>query len=120
MLAVLLADAGHQVTLLASDRTSTAINVDGLVLHSSRYGERRVWPPARPWLAAPVELLFLAVKAPDLLAALTRTPAGLLRGAAVVPLLNGIDHVPLLRAAFPQATVLPMTVAVEATRVRPA
>jgi 2-dehydropantoate 2-reductase len=46
-------------------------------------------------------------------------PAPLLRGAAIAPLLNGVDHVPLLRATFPQATVVPMTVSVEATRVAP-
>ena len=39
MLGVLLAEAGHDVTVLASDRTSTAINVNGLVLRSGRYGE---------------------------------------------------------------------------------
>ena len=119
MLAVLLARAGNDVTLLASERTSTAINVDGLTLHSTRYGELQVRPPARPWLTAPVDVLFVAVKAPDLLTALTRAPAALLRDAAVVPLLNGIDHVPLLRAALPHAAVVPMTVAVEATRVAP-
>lgn len=119
MLAVLLADAGHDVTLLASERTSTAVNVDGLVLRSATYGERHARVPARPWLTTPVDVLFVAVKAPGLLAALTRVPAQLLRGATVVPLLNGVDHVPLLRAVFPQAAVVPMTVAVEATRVEP-
>lgn len=119
MLGVLLAEAGHEVTLLASDRTSTAINVGGLTLRSSRYGERHVRLPARPWLTAPVDVLFVTVKAPDLLAALTRAPGPLLHGATVVPLLNGVDHVPLLRAVLPQSTVVPMTVAVEATRVAP-
>lgn len=119
MLAGLLAEAGHQVTLLASDRTATAINVAGLTLRSDRYRELRAMVPAFPWLTEPVDVLFIAVKAPDLLAALTRTPAGLLTGATVVPLLNGIDHVPLLRATFPRSTVVPMTVAVEATRVDP-
>jgi 2-dehydropantoate 2-reductase len=119
MLGVLLAEAGHDVTLLASDRTSTAINVDGLTLRSARYGERHVRLPARPWLTAPVDVLFVTVKAPDLLVALTRAPAPLLHGSVVVPLLNGVDHVPLLRAMFPRAVVAPMTVAVEATRVAP-
>jgi 2-dehydropantoate 2-reductase len=119
MLGVLLAAAGHDVTLLASDRTSTAINVDGLTLRSTRYGELHVRVPARPWLTAPVDVLFVTVKAPDLLTALTRAPAPLLDGAAIVPLLNGVDHVPLLRATFPRAVVVPMTVAVEATRVAP-
>lgn len=34
-------------------------------------------------------------------------------------MLNGVEHVPLLRAVFPQAAVVPMTVAVEATRLAP-
>ena len=106
MLGVLLAEAGHDVTVLASDRTATAINVNGLVLHSVRYGELRVRVPARPWLTAPVDVLFVTVKAPDLLAALTRAPASLLDGAAVVPLLNGVEQVPLLRAVLPQAAVV--------------
>jgi|tagenome__1003787_1003787.scaffolds.fasta_scaffold20915600_2 2-dehydropantoate 2-reductase len=119
MLGVLLAEAGHGVTMLASDRTCAAINVSGLALRSARYGELHARVPARPWLTAPVDILFVTVKAPDLLTALSRAPAPLLHGAAVVPLLNGVDHVPLLRAVFPQAAVVPMTVAVEATRVEP-
>jgi 2-dehydropantoate 2-reductase len=120
MLGVLLANAGgRDVTLLASDRTSTAINTDGLTLQSRLYGEIRARIPARPWLIEPVDVLFVTVKAPDLLAALTRVPPPLLRAAAIAPLLNGVDHVPLLRATFPQATVVPMTVSVEATRVAP-
>ena len=119
MLGVLLAEAGHDVEMLASDRTSTAINVRGLALRSPRYGELHARVPARPWLTAPVDILFVAVKAPDLLVALTRVPAELLRGAVVVPLLNGVDHVPLLRGLFPKAAVVPMTVAVEATRIEP-
>jgi 2-dehydropantoate 2-reductase len=119
MLAVLLAEAGHEVTVLASERTSTAINVGGLALRSGRFGDRQARVPARPYLTAPVDVLFVAVKAPDLLAALERVPAALLADAAVAPLLNGTDHVALLRAAVPQAAVVPMTVTVEATRVAP-
>lgn len=93
MLGVLLAEAGHDVTLLASDRTSSALNINGLTLRSVRYGERHVRFLARPWLTAPVDVLFVTVKAPNLLAALPRTPAPLLQGSAVVPPLNGVDHV---------------------------
>jgi 2-dehydropantoate 2-reductase len=119
MLAVLLAEAGHEVTMLASERTSTAINVSGLTLRSERFGERQVRVPARPYLTEPVDVLFVAVKAPDLLAAMGRVPGALVADAAVAPLLNGVDHVALLRATLPQAAVVPMTVAVEATRVAP-
>jgi 2-dehydropantoate 2-reductase len=119
MLAVLLAEAGHEVTVLASERTSTAINVGGLGLRSQVFGDRQARVPARPYLTAPVDVLFVATKAPDLLAALGRVPAGLLADAAVAPLLNGTDHVALLRATLPQAAVVPMTVSVEATRTAP-
>jgi 2-dehydropantoate 2-reductase len=119
MLGVLLAEAGHDVTVLATDRTSTAINVNGLSLRSGRYGDIDVRVPARPWLTAPVDLVFVTVKAPALLDALTRVPPALVSGATVVPLLNGIDHVPLLRAVLPGAAVVPMTVGVEATRIGP-
>jgi 2-dehydropantoate 2-reductase len=119
MLGVVLAEAGHDVTMLASDRTGALINVEGLTLRSGSFGELHAAVPARPWLTSPVDILAVAVKASDLLSALARVRAPLVRGAAVVPLLNGIDHVPLLRAAFPQSAVLPMTVSVEATRVAP-
>ena len=115
----MLAEAGHEVTVLASERTSTAINVGGLALRSEKFGDRQVSVLARPYLTTPVDVLFVAVKAPDLLAALSRVPAALLTDAAVAPLLNGTDHVALLRAALPQAAVVPMTVGVEATRVAP-
>ncbi|TWF81909.1 2-dehydropantoate 2-reductase [Pseudonocardia hierapolitana] len=119
MLAVLLAEAGHEVTVLASERTSTAINVGGIALRSQKFGDRRAHVPARPYLTAPVDVLFVAVKAPDLLAALGRVPAALLSDTAVAPLLNGTDHVALLRAALPRTAVVPMTVSVEATRTAP-
>jgi 2-dehydropantoate 2-reductase len=119
MLGILLADAGHDVTVLASERTGTVINIDGMTLRSGQFGDRHVRVPARPWLTDRVDILFVTVKAPDLLAALARVPAALLDGATVTPLLNGTDHVPLLRAALPRAVVVPMTVSVEATRVTP-
>jgi 2-dehydropantoate 2-reductase len=119
MLAVLLAEAGHEVTVVASERTGTAINVGGMALRSQKFGDRQVRVPARPYLTTPVDVLFVAVKAPDLLAALGRTPAALLSDTAVAPLLNGTDHVALLRAALPHAAVVPMTVSVEATRTAP-
>jgi 2-dehydropantoate 2-reductase len=119
LLGVLFGRAGHRVTMLARDQTSVAITGSGLTLRSGRFGELHERVEARPWLIEPVDLLVVAVKAPDLLAALTRVPPDLVAGAAVVPLLNGVDHVPLLRAVLPASRVVPMTVAVEATRVAP-
>jgi 2-dehydropantoate 2-reductase len=78
-----------------------------------------VRPEARPWLAAPVDVLLVTVKATDLLAAAARCPPACVSGAAVVPFLNGVDHVRLLRALYPAAEVVPATIRIETTRLRP-
>jgi 2-dehydropantoate 2-reductase len=59
------------------------------------------------------------VKATDLPAAAARCPAAPLAGAAVVPFLNGVDHPLLLRALYPEAHVVPATIRIETTRLRP-
>ena len=67
-------------------------------------------------VAGPLDVLWIAVKATQLDAALAAV--GDARDiAAVVPLLNGIDHVAALRARFGAERVLPATIAVEAERV---
>ena len=66
----------------------------------------------------PVDVLWLTVKATQLepaLAALKNPDA--VRG--IVPLLNGIDHVPLLRARYGAERVIPATIAGEMERVSP-
>jgi 2-dehydropantoate 2-reductase len=116
MLGALLARSGNDVVLLGSDRTATSIAVHGLRLTSTTFGEVAAPVTARTWLTDEPDVLIVTVKAPDLPAALQRAPAATVGRAAVVPLLKGIDHVPYLRAMYPKADVVPMTVAVEATR----
>ncbi|GIL25911.1 ketopantoate reductase family protein [Actinocatenispora comari] len=118
VLAARLGAAGHQVSVLATERTAAAITVRGLRL-TAPDGETVTAPVARPWLTEPVDLLIVAVKATDLLPALVRVPAALLGAATIVPFLNGIDHPALLRAAYPAATVVPASISIEATRHRP-
>jgi len=65
-----------------------------------------------------VDVLWLTVKATQLepaLGAITNPKAV----TAIVPLLNGIDHVALLRARYGSGRVIPATIAVEAERVSP-
>ncbi len=66
----------------------------------------------------PVDVLWIAVKATQLETALTalRDPDGV---RAIVPLLNGIDHIPLLRARYGPERVIPATIAGETERVAP-
>jgi 2-dehydropantoate 2-reductase len=66
----------------------------------------------------PVDVLWITVKATQLEPALTalRNPDAV---RAIVPLLNGIDHILLLRARYGSDRVIPATIAVETERVSP-
>ncbi len=68
---------------------------------------------------SPVDVLWLTVKATQLEPALTalQNPESV---TAIVPLLNGIDHVALLRARYGSGRVIPATIAGETERVSPA
>ena len=68
--------------------------------------------------ALPIDVLWITVKATQLEAALgeIKKPDSV---RAIVPLLNGIDHIALLRARYGAERVIPATIAVEAERVTP-
>ncbi|WP_185845777.1 ketopantoate reductase family protein [Kibdelosporangium aridum] len=119
LVAARLAAAGHDVTIVASERTAAEITARGLRFTAPGTPEDVSYPTARAYLTEPVDVLFVAVKATDLLPALQRIPAKTLGNATVVPFLNGVDHMSLLRATYPEANVAAATIAVEATRHRP-
>jgi 2-dehydropantoate 2-reductase len=119
LLAARFGAAGHEVTVLATERTAAEITARGLTFTAPDVSERVTYPAARPWLTAPVDLLVVTVKATELLPALQRVPASVLGSATVVPFLNGVDHLPLLRSVYPEASVVGASIAVEATRHRP-
>jgi 2-dehydropantoate 2-reductase len=66
----------------------------------------------------PVDVLWITVKATQLESALEalKNPASV---KAIVPLLNGVDHVALLRLRYGAEKVIPATIAVESERVAP-
>ena len=66
----------------------------------------------------PADILWIAVKATQLESGLTalRNPGSV---KAIVPLLNGIDHLSLLRSRYGADRVIAATVAVESERVSP-
>jgi 2-dehydropantoate 2-reductase len=69
-------------------------------------------------LAEPVDVLWVAVKSHQLVAALRTVPPG--AGiTTIVPLLNGIEHVNLLRLRFNHERVVPATILVESERLAP-
>lgn len=70
-------------------------------------------------VVAPFDVLWVTVKATQLDAALRSVVVEPNQLGAVVPLLNGIDHVALLRERFGHDRVVPASIAVEAERVAP-
>jgi 2-dehydropantoate 2-reductase len=63
-------------------------------------------------------VLWIAVKAYDLADALQAVPPDS-KIRTIIPLLNGIDHVELLRSRFGHDSVVPATIAVESERLAP-
>jgi 2-dehydropantoate 2-reductase len=111
-----LARAGRGVLLLM--REESLARYDGVVhVESALLGDFDAEVPAAARLDRPVDVLWVTPKATQLAEALERTPAA--DGLVVVPLLNGLDHVELLRRHFGFDAVLPASIAVESERVRP-
>jgi 2-dehydropantoate 2-reductase len=67
-------------------------------------------------LPNPVDVLWIATKTYQLKTALQAVQS---LPRCIVPLLNGVDHVEVLRAHFGRDRILPATIAVEAERIAP-
>lgn len=92
-----LARAGERVVVIAREPTAQVIARVGLVVESARLGRFTARPAVATTLDDPVAALIVATKATGLEAALERVDA---EPDLVVPLLNGLDHLGLLRERF--------------------
>jgi 2-dehydropantoate 2-reductase len=108
-----LTRAGVPAALVTTEASAEAIARDGVAVQSPAFGDHVEAVAAVPALEAPPGALLVAVKAPQLAAALERI-AG--EPEVVVPLLNGVDHVPVLRERFGADRVVAGTVRVQAHR----
>lgn len=110
-----LAQCGAQVTLVLK-RQSLAQYPEKLQLESP-FGNFSV-PVERSAEVPACDVLWLTTKATQLesaLGALTHPESV----RAITPLLNGVDHIGLLRAKYGNDKVIPATIAVESERVSP-
>jgi 2-dehydropantoate 2-reductase len=109
-----LADAGDPVTLVV--RRETEASYPRQLQLESAFGNFSVDVGVAADVPA-VDVLWLTVKATQLDQSL-----GAIRDyrdiRAIVPLLNGIDHVAVLRSKYGAGRVIPATIAVESERVR--
>src|ERR1700734_96245 len=110
-----LAHSGASVTLVV--RRESFANYPKQLHLESPFGNFTVDVAVATEVPA-VDVLWITVKATDLEPALAalKKPDGV---RAMVPLLNGIDHIPLLRARYGFERVIPATIAVDPERVAP-
>ena len=117
LIGVALAKAGEPVTMVL--RPGAMKNYPAELTLENSQGTFRVAVERSETVAQPCDVLWIAVKATQLEAALRNVLVKPEEIGAVVPLLNGIDHVALLRARFGQDRVVPAAIRVEAERVSP-
>jgi 2-dehydropantoate 2-reductase len=112
LVAALLDRAGIASTVVAREETAEVLSRRGFTVNSVRFGEFAANPRVVSRLETDHDVLIVATKASGLDAALERiagTPT------LVVPLLNGLDHLPVLRERFGTRAVA-ATIRVEADR----
>jgi 2-dehydropantoate 2-reductase len=108
--------AGTDVVVVARDSTAQVIAGRGLRVDSVSLGKFVARPRATERLQEPVDALIVATKASGLQAALERIAV---QPKLVLPLLNGLDHIAVLRERFGTGAVLAGTIRVEADRPEP-
>lgn len=110
-----LAKAGHEVTVVIRPGSEHPdhVRVDSEVLGQFEAPVRVV-----ERLHDPVDVLWIATKAPALKQAVAEAPAAVVK-EAVIPLLNGIDHLDVLRRTYGDELVAAGTIRVEAEKTAP-
>lgn len=119
LVASLLARRGHRVIVVAGEQTARTLNEQGLTLRSGQFGDGTLPVEAVTELTEPVDLCVVATKETGLTEALRRVPAAALGSGLVLPLLNGFEHVALLRETYPAGQVVPAVIWAESTRTAP-
>jgi 2-dehydropantoate 2-reductase len=99
-LATHLASTGVHVVCVARPDMVRVLALSGLALEVAGGEPILARPEVREELVQPVDLLLVTVKAHQLEEALEQVDPGAVADAVVLPLLNGLEHVELLRARF--------------------
>src|SRR5271163_3012324 len=116
LLAGVLDRAGSDVVVGAREETAAVIAQHGVRVQSVTFGDFLARPRAVALLAEPVDALIVATKAAGLAPALERVAV---QPTLVLPLLNGLDHLAVLRERFSAGSVLAGSIRVEADRPQP-
>lgn len=112
----MLARSGTDVVVVGREPEVEVITTRGIAVESVPFGEFSARPAARTELATPAAVLLVATKAPSLGEALRRIQVV---PDLVVPLMNGLEHMGLLRERFGAETVAAGAIRMEADRPEP-
>jgi 2-dehydropantoate 2-reductase len=118
LVAALLARSGDDVRAIVREETLAAYP-GRLSVSSAAFGDFDVPVAANAALEEECDVLWVTVKAPQLEVAIESISPSLVRGALIIPLLNGIDHVEFLRAYFPDSRVIAASIRVATERTEP-
>jgi len=112
-----LTEAGADVTFLVREARRAQLARDGLRLRSV-FGDfdGPVATVGAPDLTPEYDLVIFTCKAYDLDSAIEAVRPALAAGAAILPILNGLGHIPILNAAFGAEHVLGGTIKLSAVR----
>jgi 2-dehydropantoate 2-reductase len=116
LLAGVLDRAGAEVVVVARESTAAVIAQSGVRVQSVTFGNFVARPRALARLQEPVDALIVATKAAGLKPALARIAV---QPTVVLPMLNGLDHLAVLRERFATGSVLAGSIRVEADRPQP-
>lgn len=115
-IAAVLARAGVDVAVVAREQTTELIRRQGISVSSVRFGQFTARPGAVSALRTSTSFLLVATKATTLRGALKRVEV---EPRLVVPLLNGLDHMAVLRDRFGAARVAGGSIRIESDRPEP-
>lgn len=99
--AVRLSEAHYRTICIGTPETVGLMGQSGITLDANGSKPVNVRPMVVERLVEAVSLLLITVKAPYLADALERIDPGAVEHGAVVPLLNGLEHMEPIRARFP-------------------
>lgn len=114
--AAMLVRAGEDVLVIGPEHEAEIIARDGISVDSVPFGRFTERPRAASQLTVPTDILFVCTKATSLPEALTRVRVA---PGLVVPLLNGLEHVAMLRSHFGGSAVAAGTIRMEADHPGP-
>ena len=118
-LAGILVKKGFCVTCITSDASVEIIKQKGLRIESKAFGDFTVYPKVATKLEFEADILFVTTKATTLKNALERVDPCLVGNAVVVPLLNGIEHMQVLRSRYRDRVVTATIGNFSASKVSP-